>query len=99
MRDFAEIVRILTWASALAAFVIVGWAIYHWDIFPRRRLRNHLFGEVKIGQTFYDFGGEELKLQEYKKTGKLEAECLNVAGHPVVKFEETDVVKIEVFWI
>ena len=98
MRDFGTILRVLIWGFTLIAFVVTAWAIYHWDLFPRKRLRNHPFGKVKIGQTFYDFGGEELQLRQYVKTGELEARCMSVPNHPLVNFTETDVIKIEVWW-
>jgi len=98
MRDFGTIIFVLTWSFALVVLVVTGWAVYNWDLFPRKRLRNIPFGDLKIGRTFLDFGGEELKLREYIKTDELEAKCLSVPGHPSVNFDKKDVVKVEVWW-
>jgi hypothetical protein len=97
MRDFETIILGFTWGFALAVFAAILWAVYHWDLFPRKRLRNKLFSDVEIGQTFYDYGGEEMQLREYVKTGELEAKCMSVSGNPLVGFDKADVVKIEVF--
>lgn len=94
--DIERILFVLEWAVALGGFAALIWIIRNLDIFPRKRLRNKPFGEVKIGQTFYDFGGEELKLREYVKTDELEAMCMSVPDHPLVNFDKAEVVKIEV---
>jgi len=98
MDGIYRILNVLLWIFSLAAFAGIVWVIYHLDIFPRKRLRNIPFGEVKIGQTFHDFGGEELQLREYVKTDELEARCMSVPGHPLINFDKKDVVKIEVLW-
>jgi len=96
MRDIGTIIFVLTWVAILIAFGVTLWIIINLDLFPLKRLRNFRFSEIKIGQVFYDYGGEELKLREYIKTGECEAKCLSVSGHPTVSFDEKDVVKIEV---
>jgi hypothetical protein len=99
MRDIGTILLVLKWGFFLAACAALVWVIRNIDPFPLKRLRNIPFSEVKIGQTFYDYGGEELRLREYLKTDELEAQCMSVAGHPLVNFDKTDVVKIEVIKI
>ncbi len=96
MRDFRTILFVFIWGIALVALAITIWTVYNMDLFPRKRLRNTPFSEVKIGQTFYDYGGEELRLREYIKTDDLEAKCMSIPGHPLVDFDKKDIVKIEV---
>jgi hypothetical protein len=96
MRDPESIILGIKWGAALATFAVIVWVVRNLNIFPAKRLRNLRFGEIKIGQVFYDYGGEESKLREYIKTGELEARCLSIPGHPIVGFDGKNVVKIEV---
>jgi hypothetical protein len=96
MRDFGTIIFVLTWGFVLVAFVVTILIVFNLNLFPPKRLRNVSFGEVKIGQVFFDYGGEETKIREYIKIDELNARCLSVHGHPIVSFEKADIVKIEV---
>ena len=96
MRDIETIILGIILGFILIVFAVTVWVVYNLDLFPRKRLRNLPFSEVKIGQTFYDYGGEELKLREYIKTGELEAKCMSISGHPLAGFDKKDVVKVEV---
>lgn len=96
MQEIERILLVLKWGVALGGFAALIWIIRNIDPFPLRRLRNLPFSEVKIGQAFFDYGGEESQLREYMKTDELEAQCLSVPGHPLVGFDKTDVVKVEV---
>ena len=98
MEQFYRTINVLLWIAGFAAFAGFLWIVRHLDIFPAKRLRNTPFSEIKMGQSFFDYGGEELQLREYVKTDELEAQCLSVPGHPLVNFEKKDVVKVEVFW-
>jgi hypothetical protein len=99
MRDIGTIILVLTWGFVLVAFVITLLIVFNLNLFPAKRLRNFLFKEIKIGQVFYDYGGEESRLREYIKTGEFEARCLSVPGHPLVGFDKKDVVKVEIDWL
>jgi hypothetical protein len=99
MGELERILYVLIWIFGIAAFAGIIWVVYHLDIFPRKRLRNIPFSEVKIGHVFFDYGGEELKLREYIKTGELEAKSLSLPNQPLVDFDKKEVVKIEVLSI
>lgn len=96
MRDFETYILGIKWAAAVVAFAISIWVVRNLKLFPTKRLRNFRFAEIKIGQVFYDYGGEESKLREYIKISESEARCMNVSGHPIIDFDGKDVVKIEV---
>jgi hypothetical protein len=97
--ELERILYVLLWIFGAAAFAGIVWVVYNLDIFPRKRLRNIPFSEVKIGQVFFDYGGEELKLREYIKTGELEAKCLSFPDLPLTEFDMKEMVKIEVISI
>ena len=96
MKEIETIVRGLTWIFFASVAAAIVWMVRNFNPFPTKRLRNFRFDKIKIGQTFYDYGGEESKLREYIKTGDLEAKCLSLSGHPLVGFEGKNVVKVEV---
>jgi hypothetical protein len=98
MREIETIIRVLTCAFFFALFAMAVWAIYHWDLFPRQRLRNCPFSDISIGQVFYDYGGDQQQLREYVKTDELEARCLSIPARPLVGFDRKDVVKVAVPW-
>lgn len=96
MRDFETYMLAIKWAAAIVAFAISIWFVRNLNLFPTKRMRNVLFGELKIGQVFYDYGGEDSRLRQYLKTSETEAECRSVFGRPVIDFHGQDMVKIEV---
>ncbi len=96
MRDMETIVRISLLLVFLLSAAGLIWLLF--DVARRnaaRRFRNVPFEQVKIGQSFYDFGGEELELREYLKVGELEAQCLRLKERPLVHFNKKDIVKID----
>ena len=97
MREFETILLGFKWGLFFAASAALVWLIRNLDLFPRKRLKNTSFGKVKVGQTFFDYGGDELQLREYVKTDEKEAKCMNVSGNPLAEFNEEDTVKIETF--
>lgn len=96
MRDVRVIIFWVTWGIVLVAFVITLLIVYNLNLFPSKRLKNIRFKEVKIGQVFYDYGGDETKICQYMKISELDAKCFSVFGYPIVSFDNNDIVKIEV---
>ncbi len=96
MRHWETIFYGLVWGAFLLALAGLIWLMFDLERRKRRKLRNVPFEQVKIGQTFYDFGGEELTLREYLKTGETEAVCMSLKERPPVQFNKKDVVKIDV---
>ncbi len=97
MRDAGTIIYWIIWGIALIAFAITLLIVFNLNLFPPKRMKNLRFKEIKMGQVFYDYGGEEAKIRKYIKTSEFEAKCLSISGHPTVSFDKMDFVKVEIY--